>query len=326
MAQRTGTRLTLSPAGVKALSAAPAELIRGLWRKWLKTSLLDEFSRIDDIKGQNSAGRVMSAVAARRAIIDAALQACPTGAWIDVDEFSRFMQASDLRFVVTHDPWKLFISDREHGSLGYAGCNGWNILQHRYILALLFEYAATLGLIDVAYFDPTDPESGVDDFRNMWGADDLTFLSRCDGLSHIRINTLGAFVLGLTDTYQSSMPVSAMTLKVMPSLLIGVTSGAPDTQLLLLDTWAEALPDGLWRLDSSKALEALEKGHDISALQQFLANHASAPLPDNLALFVSDTQANAKAVKIGAQAVLLTCRNATTAQHITEHPLMQSLC
>jgi len=37
-------------------------------------------------------------------------------------------------------------------------------------------------------------------------------------------------------------------------------------------------------------------------------------------------QANAKAVKFGAQAVLLTCRNAATAQHITEHPLMQSLC
>lgn len=39
LANRTGTRLTLSPTGVKALSAAPTEVIRNLWRKWLKTSL-----------------------------------------------------------------------------------------------------------------------------------------------------------------------------------------------------------------------------------------------------------------------------------------------
>jgi hypothetical protein len=31
------------------------------------------------------------------------------------------------------------------------GSGGWNILQERYLLALLFEYAATLGLIDIAY-------------------------------------------------------------------------------------------------------------------------------------------------------------------------------
>jgi hypothetical protein len=269
----------------------------------------------------------MGAVAARRAVIDEALQACPDGVWIDVDEFSRFMQASDLLFVVTHDPWKLFIGDRQYGSLGYAGSNDWNILQHRYILALLFEYAATLGLIDVAYFDPTDPEGGVDDFRGIWGTDDMRFLSRYDGLSHFRINALGAFVLRLADTYQPAAPVSAVTLKIMPSLSIGITSGALDAQsLLMLDTWAQALPDGLWRLDRAKALEALEKGHDICTLQQFLTSHAIAPLPDNLALFVADTQASAKAVKVGAQAVLLTCRDAATAQEIAEQPLTQRLC
>jgi len=202
LATRIGSRLALSPAGNKAVNAPPAEVIRTLWRKWQKTRLLDEFSRVDDIKGQNSAGRVMSAVAPRRDAIEEALQACPVGEWIEVHEFSRFMQASDLRFVIAHNPWKLFLADRQYGSLGYAGCNGWNILQHRYILALLFEYAATLGLLDVAYLDPTAPGGGDDDFRSLWGADDLTFLSRYDGLRHFRVNALGAYALGLTDRYQ----------------------------------------------------------------------------------------------------------------------------
>ncbi|MGH3674919.1 MAG: hypothetical protein ACRDU5_04125, partial [Mycobacterium sp.] len=50
---------------------------------------------------------------------------------------------------------------------------------------MLFEYAATLGLIDVTYTDPADAR---DDFRDNWGADDLDYLSRYDGLRAIRIN------------------------------------------------------------------------------------------------------------------------------------------
>ena len=37
LALRTGTRLALSPSGVKALNAPPADVLRTLWRKWLKT-------------------------------------------------------------------------------------------------------------------------------------------------------------------------------------------------------------------------------------------------------------------------------------------------
>ena len=60
LAVRNGGRLVLSPAGVKALAANPADTLRSLWRKWLKTTLLDEFSRIDAIKGQTGTGRVMT--------------------------------------------------------------------------------------------------------------------------------------------------------------------------------------------------------------------------------------------------------------------------
>jgi hypothetical protein len=151
LAIRSGGHLALSPAGVKALRSAPADVLRGLWNKWLKTTILDEFSRIDAIKGQSSKGRVMTAVAPRRAAIDATLRACPTGRWVTLAEFSRFMRASDLSFEVTHDPWKLYIAERQYGTLGYDGSHGWDILQDRYISALLFEYAATLGMLDVAY-------------------------------------------------------------------------------------------------------------------------------------------------------------------------------
>jgi len=246
--------------------------------------VLDEFSRIDAIRGQNSAGRVMSALAPRRDVIARVLQDCPVGQWVALPEFSRYMQASDLGFEVTRDPWKLFIAERQYGSLGYAGSHDWNLLQHRYILVLLFEVAATLGLLDVAYTDPTEAHGGLDDFRDLWGADELTFLSRYDGLRYFRVNALGAFVLGSCDSYQPPTPLCAVSLRILPGLSIGVTSGAPDEQaLLMLDTWATRLPDDLWRLDRVKAMAALEKGHDIAALQAFLQNHAMSELPASVA-------------------------------------------
>jgi len=327
LAKRTGTRLGLSPAGIKALTVAPVEVIGKLWDKWLSNSLLDEFSRVETIKGQNSPGRVMSAVAPRRDAIQQALQECPVGRWISVDEFSRFMQASDLLFEVTRDPWKLYISDRQYGSLGYAGSHDWAILQQRYILTVLFEYASTLGLIDVAFYDPTGPQWESPDMGDMWGTEDLLFLSRYDGLAHFRINALGAYVLGLTEDYQAQLPVSAMRLNVLPSLSIGVVAGSPDTVAqMMLDTWAQSLPDGLWRLDQAKALAALEKGHDITLLQSFLQDHSSAPLPESVATFVANCQRDASAVKLGAAAVLMNCRDAATAARIAEHSSTQRLC
>ena len=41
LAIRAGNRLELSPAGIKASSTPPAEVLRGLWRKWLKTTMFD---------------------------------------------------------------------------------------------------------------------------------------------------------------------------------------------------------------------------------------------------------------------------------------------
>jgi hypothetical protein len=57
---------------------------------------------------------------------------------------------------------------------------------------VLFEYAATLGVIDVAY---TGPRGARDDYRELWGADRYDSLSRYDGLAAVRVNDLGAAIL-----------------------------------------------------------------------------------------------------------------------------------
>jgi hypothetical protein len=56
--------------------------------------------------------------------------------------------------VPTSPLWKLYVADPEHGRLGYAGFHDWPILEGRHLLAVLFEDAATLELLDVEYVLP----------------------------------------------------------------------------------------------------------------------------------------------------------------------------
>ena len=51
LAQVNGSKLELSRSGVKQLTKATPDTIRLIWKKWQKNTLLDEFSRIDEIKG-----------------------------------------------------------------------------------------------------------------------------------------------------------------------------------------------------------------------------------------------------------------------------------
>jgi len=324
LAQQDGSKLALSRSGLKALSAPPAEVLRGLWNKWLKNTLLDEFSRMDVIKGQKGKGRVMAAIAPRRAVIDQALRHCPVGEWIDVDEFGRFMRAEGMDFEVCLDPWRLYISDAHYGALGYQGFHDWEFLQLRYLLAVLFEYAAPLGMIDVAYIDP---DGARNDFRGLWGIDDLRFLSRYDGLAYFRLTELGAYCLGLRDDYTPRRPPSTLRLTILPSLHINVAGGRPSAEeTLMLETWATRETETGWRLDRSRAISAVEKGHDIEALRAFLNAGDDQPLPDSIEAFIKTVAQQGGALKTVASAVLLECTNAEIARQIAEHKETARFC
>jgi hypothetical protein len=324
LAQRNGSKLALSTAGRKALASSQASVLGAIWNKWLKSSLFDEFSRVDVIKGQKSKGRVMTAVAPRRAAINEILRLCPVGAWIDVDDFSRFMQATGHTFDVSHNPWKLYISDQQYGSLGHDGYHSWEILQLRYLLCVLFEYAAALGIIDVAYIEPTEARN---DFGDLWGTDDLEFLSRYDGLIYFRVTPLGAWCLGSVEDYTPAPIQPSVRLSVLPSLQVNVVGGNLSTEeSLTLDTWAVESTDKSWRLDRQKAVGAIEKGRDIAELRAFLQAREDQPLPETVESFIKTTERQGKALKISGTALLIDCESAEIAASIATHKETASLC
>jgi hypothetical protein len=90
LAELRGTRLALTKAGVKALGAERASVIRTAWSRWLGTRILDELARVDAIRGQTGKGkRGLTAAAGRREPIADALAECPPGRWVAGDELFR---------------------------------------------------------------------------------------------------------------------------------------------------------------------------------------------------------------------------------------------
>ena len=207
LARLVGTKLELTAAGRRALTAPGYAALARLWGRWMAKGPIDEFSRIDAIKGQRTTG-TLTAPARRRAALAEALIALPAGQWIRVDElFGVLSRLGDLK--VTRGErarWRLYLLDAEYGSLGWAGFGDFPIVEGRYVLCLLLEYAATLGLVDVAY---RDPRGARDDFRGNWGADEIEYLSRYDGLAAIRITPLGAPALRGDPVPDLGLPVPA---------------------------------------------------------------------------------------------------------------------
>ena len=191
LAKLDGTRLQLAPKGRAALGKPPAETIRHLWQRWLTHAVIDEFSRIEQIKGQR-AHNVLTAAKPRRQTVAVALATCPPGEWIDVDALFTTMRLDNLSPTIARNEmalWKLYLVEPQYGSLGYDGFHNWELLEGRYTLAVLFEYASTLGWSTSTTSTP--PALARTSATTGWRR--LRCLSRYDGLQSIRLTALGAY-------------------------------------------------------------------------------------------------------------------------------------
>ncbi|WP_216870380.1 hypothetical protein [Modestobacter excelsi] len=259
LAKLDGTRLVLTPRGRSALGQPTADVVRAIWERWPRHAPIDEFSRVEQIKGQKAAA-ALSAAGPRRAAAVAALAHCPPGEWIGVDALFSLLRRTESRLTIARSErglWKLYIVDPEYGSLGYDRYD-FPVLEGRYVLAVLFEYAATLGLVDVEYVPPAHAR---DDFRDMWGADWVDALSRYDGLQAVRLTPLGAYAAGLAPTYVPAAPaVPDRGLQVLANFDVVAVADLPPGDRLVLDAFATRTADRVWTLSTASLLSAINQG------------------------------------------------------------------
>ncbi len=144
-----GGMLYLTPAGIKALASPPAQTIRGIWKKWQTNTIFEELSRVNNIRGQSGQGkRHLSKPSSRRAKIGETMADALVGEWVSIDDFESYMLATDRGFEVTSFAWSLYVVDAQYGLLGESS----HVIDRCYLMCLIFEYMATLGMVDVCSF------------------------------------------------------------------------------------------------------------------------------------------------------------------------------
>ncbi|WP_326549745.1 helicase-associated domain-containing protein [Micromonospora sp. NBC_01813] len=327
LAEVVGGKLQLTARGRTALRKPAADIVKGLWRSWVSKAILDELSRVDNIKGQRTTN-VLTSAKTRRQQVSAALASCHPGDWIAVDDLFAAMRRAGLSPTVARSEralWRLYLIDPQYGSLGYAGFGEWEILEGRYTLAVIFEYAATLGLVDVAYDDPAGARV---DYHGNWGADDFDYLSRYDGLRAVRLTGLGAYTLDLTPSYAAPAETApTQSLKVLPSLDVVAVGELSPADRLVLDAYAKQTSDRVWALTSETVLAAVAAGRGVAELRDFLTGRMAQPeLPGTLLVLLDDATARVGQLRDLGQVRLIECADPAVAALIRNDRRLQPLC
>ncbi|TFV62261.1 hypothetical protein E4P41_07805 [Geodermatophilus sp. DF01-2] len=325
LARLDGTRLELTPRGRRALGQPAHEVIGDIWARWPKHAAIDEFSRVEAIKGQKAAG-ALSAAGPRRQAATAALASCPPGEWLGVDDLFRVVGRAAPQLSIARSEralWKLYLEDPEYGSLGYDGFHEWPIVEGRYVLAVLFEYAAPLGLLDVEY---VPAEGARDDFRHLWGADWVPALSRYDGLLAVRLTSLGAYAAGLAPTYVPAPVVRERVLQVLPNLDVVAVADLDPGDRLVLDAFAVRTADRVWTVSMAGLLSAVDAGRQPGEFTDFLSARAVHGLPAALRTLVDDVNARTRQVRDLGLRHVLECADEQVATLLERDRSLRGLC
>lgn len=321
LAQPEGGKLALTRSGRAALKKKPHQVLKTLWERWLKTTMLHEMNRIEVIKGQKSKKHPLYAARKGRECLDEGLIDLEPGQWILVSDFFRHLFARGDAVDVVRNAWALYIGDPEHGSFGFAHIH-WDHLNGRFARAFLLEYAATLGIIDVALVPPW---GAVTDLRGLWGTDGLTCLSRYDGLMALRLTPLGAWILGKTTEYTPAKPASFLS--ITPELTVKIVDPQQAAQAgSMLERFCIQEDASTFRLDAGKAMQAVEQGMSPSEMRDFLRQGSSGELPEQVRSFLEQVEQRCSIFRIAGEASLVQCSDPGVLRDVLNDPEIRKLC
>jgi hypothetical protein len=312
--------LTLTTEGRDLLQQFTPEKLRSAVSRYLTNSDFDELNRIHHIRGQSGrARRWLSDPAARKLTVKKALQTLPPNRWLHFKECLRLVDAlgENWNVLETNGP-ALYFFEPQYGFI--TDNRG---LGSQFLRALCMESLATLGVLDVAYVYPHRLWPDLKD--SMWG--DLTFCGRYDGLLYVRLNPLGAYALGATESYEYRTADRPRLFRVLPNLDIvlanGVLNSADQASLELL-----AAPKGemVWALDAERMLTHVEGGGTFKELRAFLEENAADGLPSNVQVFLQELENKTGACRVWREAVLLEWKDEALARLVATSAGTNRLC
>jgi len=293
---RAGT-LALTTAGKAILEQFTPELYREGVSTFLEDEKFDELNRVNNIRGQSGkAKRWMTSPADRKVAFSETVGNWPAGKWMTFQETARIIAASGGEHDVLASNGALYIFDAQHGEI-------WNCsaLSIQFFRVLTMESLATLGLVDVAY---VYPHSQWPEFSDSYGSTAHSFLGRYDGLLYARLNPLGAWCLGVADSYTLPEIEKTEVFHVLANHELVATS-LPDSSIIaFVDLFAVRKSDAVWSLDAEKILIFIAEGGSMEELRAFLIAHSSGGIPNNVGVWLDGLLRKSGSCRRAEKAVL----------------------
>jgi hypothetical protein len=262
------------------------QLVKKLFDAYLKSKDFDEISIMRGIKSK----RGHNPVEARQNLAEE-LKYCPVGQAVYTYEFERYLRIANKTFARKDERYVI-----ETGNNYYDYGVNWEQYEHLLIYIILSFFGA-LGIIDIVWDEEEDVYS---DIRQRIP---IAF----------RINPLGAYVLGLSDSYAApDMPKAKIAggFTVLPDYTIVI----PDSSNRLKhELYFERLftkisstdEASIYRLDFETAARTVDSGASIDDLRKYLSA-SDKPIPENVLSALADWEKQAGRIRL-RQVTILEC-------------------
>jgi len=227
------------------------------------------------------------------------LAALRTDTWLSLEDLVRYVRYEDVMIVpfteqevvgmvtnkltVKSEPMPDTLRDKRSYYYYYGdtvGRDAYVALAHRPLLKNLMAHLAVLGVTEVAYTTPHNDEATVSG---------KPYLTVFDGVSHVRLTPLGAYLVGHTDVLKEAVVERASaTVTLDPHYLILTIDGDDPLKNMVAEQMGDRLSPGRYRIDYAPFLRDCRRRADVEDKIERFKRHLARDVPERWATFFEE--------------------------------------
>jgi hypothetical protein len=280
------------------------QLIKKLFDVYMQSKNFDEISIMKGIKSKRGHNPFEA-----RQNLARELQYCPLGQPVYTKEFERYLRISAKTFARKNAKYVIVTGNHYYGY----GVE-WEQYEHP-LINIILSFFGALGIIDIA-----------------WGEDTSVYADRGRRIPNaFRVNPLGAYVLGLSDSYAApAAPKTKMEggFTVLPDYTIVVPDSSDrlkheihfEKLFTKVSATAEAV---IYRLDFETVVRAIDSGANVADLRRYLSA-SDKPVPENVVRALDDWERQVGRIRL-RQVTILVCDDVALLEEVIRYKGMGEL-
>ena len=281
--------MVLGEKATTFLELSLVEKCNYLLKSYLSSDYINELSRIAEIDLQTiNRGDFTSC---RKLILDY-LACCPVGKWISMLELQNMIRRQNRNYL-TSQTGEIGVYNNMYAAYIKRNDN-WQEIEGRYIDVVFYEYLVAMGIVDIVA-RLTDDYNTYDEVATV---------------RYFRLTELGAYVLGVIEEYSYNDFNEETGFIVQPNFEIIIGKGRSEALYsLFFDRFAEKVTQdmvNIYRLSFKSMVTAIDKGIAIREIIDYLVQHCSHEVPENVMLTLQNWLTASQKIRIRTVTILET--------------------